>query len=217
MVAIFNTEITRKETESFYIVYLFTPDFSRLYLSLNQGYINFEKKYKSQTLDSLKIVAKHFRELCNNENFSFEDIDLSSNSKLAKGYEAAHILGKYYDINYVPKEDLWVDDLFIDDLRLMIDIYENIINKIGGKEYYYEYIDSVVDCGAGIVFEDNDLENGVDDVLTQNPNSNDEIDNNPKAKSKTVTIAGSLKYPRDPEVAARAIKKVAIDNGYYNM
>lgn len=210
-IAILNTEITRKETEGFYITYLFNSDFSRLYLSLNQGYINFEKKYKSQTLESIKKVAKNFRGLCNNEYFSFEDINLSSSCKLAKGYEAAHILGKYYDINYVPNEPLWVDDLFkndlfIDDLQLMINLYENLINKIGSKKNYYEYIDSVVNCGYGIGFKDNDLEKDIDEILGHKATVKEAVIYKPKIKSKPITIAGSVQYPRDPAIAAKAIK-----------
>lgn len=198
--AIFNTDITKKATEGFYLVYLFKADFSGFYLSLNQGFMYFKNKNTSKALENIKKVSDNFKKICNVEKEMFADIDLLLQKKLARGYKAGHILGKYYNINSIPD-----DNILVNDLLLMTNIYENMINQIGGRNYYYEYIDSVVECGAGILFNDNDLENGVDDVLSQNLIFNDESDHTPKTKSNLVTIGGSLKYPRNPNIAARAI------------
>ena len=44
-ICVFDLDITKSAQDGFYIVYLFTSDMSGVYLSLNQGWTQYEREY----------------------------------------------------------------------------------------------------------------------------------------------------------------------------
>jgi len=128
-IGVFDKDITTTATGGVYIVYLFKADMSGVYLSLNQGWTFFENNYKGENpLEKIKTVADNFRKILNStlSDFSDENINLASSIKLAKGYEAGHICGKFYPSDKIP------DDIeLVNDLRNLIGVYRELIGVVG--------------------------------------------------------------------------------------
>lgn len=130
-VAVFDEEVTTIAQKGYYIVYLFKHDMSGLYLSLNQGFTYFDKNYDDSKGLANKVSKWLFDSLKSKLNdFDVNKIDLKHNGKLAKGYEAGHILGKYYSINSIPS-----DQSLIDDLRNLIGVYRELKAEVGIHGY----------------------------------------------------------------------------------
>jgi 5-methylcytosine-specific restriction protein A len=127
-IGVFDTEITKSAQNGYYIVYLFKADLTGVYLSLNQGWTQYETEYGVK-LGKEKIVenAKRAQNLLRStSSFSFEPIDLKATKTLAKGYELGNICSKYYDLDKLPK-----NDTFIDDLRNLIGTYRELKGLVG--------------------------------------------------------------------------------------
>lgn len=131
-IAIFDKDITVKATEGYDIVYLFRADMKGVYISLNQGWTFYKKKYGSRATSAINTVSEKWKKvLCSYlDDFSFEKINLNSNSKnsdLAKGYELGHICGKYYEIDNLPD-----DATLKSDLVKLIGVYRELKGKLQG-------------------------------------------------------------------------------------
>ena len=132
--AIFDKQITTTAQQGLYIVYLFKADMSGVYLSLNQGWTYFkETSNVKEGKKKIQKAALGFRTLINSasqNNFSFDEIDLAGKNTLSKGYELGHIYGKLYVKGNIPSNDVLVDDL-----KKMIDIYKSLKLQMNGKSY----------------------------------------------------------------------------------
>jgi hypothetical protein len=107
-----------------YVVYLFSKDGSRVYLSLNQGV--------SQLTDVLALAlatpiiaerSSRIRSLSRTAGSSFSDspIFLEAGGKLGKAYAAGHIWGREYAASSMPP-----DAVLIEDLNAMLAIYDSL-------------------------------------------------------------------------------------------
>jgi len=126
-IAIFDTRATKTAQEGLYLVYLFSTDMKRLYLSLNQGYARFTDIHgmSKKALEEVGEAAKIYRENCwvQGENY-IQDIDLNSGSaNNIEGYMRGHIIGKAYSTDALPSSGVLVDDV-----KDMVGIYENLVN-----------------------------------------------------------------------------------------
>ena len=121
-IAIFNPNITRTIQEGVYIVYLFSEDMKRVYLTLNQGYTNLKKQLGSKESKAQMIKIR------NDIRDSIDKKEFIANNELKIGkheYEDGCIFYKEY--NY---DDLPTNEILIKDLQSMIEIY---------KEYYHKF------------------------------------------------------------------------------
>ena len=127
-ICVYDKDITRKATEGYYIVYLIKSDLSGFYISLNQGWTQFENLYKiKEARIQIKETSLKARELLKSiSDFSFDEIDLLSSRPLGKGYELGNICSKYYSFDSLPD-----DNILIDDLRNLIGIYKELKGYIG--------------------------------------------------------------------------------------
>lgn len=132
-ICIFDKDITETAQKGYYIVYLFKADMSGVYISLNQGYTYFEKKYgAAKGREKLKKTAQLIRNRLNiNDNLSLNSIELSSTGNLAKGYEQGHICGKYYDRSDFDRID---ERTFLKDLSELKSIYLALKAIMGGRK-----------------------------------------------------------------------------------
>jgi len=132
-ISIFDSQITTSAQKGYYIVYLFRSDMSGVYLSLNMGWTQFERKFKSigQAQQMILDTAVACRELIRSSltEFSYEPIDLITNRNLGKGYELGHICGKLYSKDYIPD-----DRVLVDDLRNLIGVYRELRGHVNRKE-----------------------------------------------------------------------------------
>lgn len=129
-VAVFDSRITSSAQEGFYIVYLFSLDLKKLYLSLSLGTKQFQDFYKSKknTFSSMRNVANVLTSLnINNKNFqSYKQgpINLLARKNAThEYYEQSTIYYKEYDIGNLPSDKVLNDD-YLDILQR----YQDMIN-----------------------------------------------------------------------------------------
>lgn len=128
-ICLFDIEITSSAQDGFYIVYLFKSDLSGFYLSLNQGWTQYERHYGSKN-GRIEISKNAFyaRSLIkSDQGFTDEPIDLKASQTLGKGYESGNICSVYYPADSIP------DDVeIINDLRNLIGVYRELKGLVNG-------------------------------------------------------------------------------------
>ena len=73
-IAVFNTDITNTIQEGVYIVYLFSEDMERVYLTLNQGCTNLKNKLGTKEARAeMKRVREKLRLKYNNNSFNIDN------------------------------------------------------------------------------------------------------------------------------------------------
>jgi hypothetical protein len=116
-IAIFDNDISTSASKGYYIVYLFSADMKKVYLSLNQGWTYFKSQYGGKLgKEKIKKVVEmwQIKLKSNLEEFTFDPINLEyygSGTDLPRGYELGHICGKCYNANNLPDEDNLKKDL----------------------------------------------------------------------------------------------------------
>ena len=108
-IAIMDKEITTSTRKGFYIVFLFSSDGQRIYLTLNQGITYFdENKYKRP---KVKEISNKIHEMFPSSTALKMDIELNLNTPLGKGYESTTISAFEYDTSNMPSEEKLLSDL----------------------------------------------------------------------------------------------------------
>ena len=124
----FDPLITESAQSGFYVVYLINPDSNDIYLSMNQGTTSvYEEFGETRGIEVLKrrAIDMHERILPFAKGFSNEPINLGSETRLPKGYEAGHAFGKKYRANEIDQNQFYLD------LTNMLVAYEKLID-LGG-------------------------------------------------------------------------------------
>ncbi|PFD31299.1 restriction endonuclease [Bacillus cereus] len=161
--AIMNNEITTSTQRGYYIVYLFSEDMERLYLTLAQG-------VTETTKEEMQKIKEEIREQIHmSQKVKKDDEIFLGTSPKAKGYANSTAAYIAYDVNKMPSEAELVEDL-----EEMLRYYEGFIAyKAEGTKYemIYErkevYLDqqSIIDHvssyiqGKGFYYEKKDLIN----------------------------------------------------------
>lgn len=142
-VAIFDKRISTKASEGVYIVYLFTSDYSKVYLSLNQGWEYFNRKYGKDANKYVYRVSEFWRDkmhLIEQNGFNRNNIFLNGKGKLSKGYEVGNICSKCYTIS-----DLSTDNNeMINDLISMISTFKELKAMLIDEESYETTVESIL-------------------------------------------------------------------------
>ena len=130
-VAIMDKNITQTTMEGVYIVYLFSSDMKRLYLTLNQGYTKLKDKYgKFGAIEKMLSLASKIRSKIEAKGWN-TDNNLSIGNEF---YEKGTIFYKKYE-----NDDLPDDETLKNDLHDLINIYKNVSVLSGeDKEQIYE-------------------------------------------------------------------------------
>lgn len=114
-VAVLDPLITDSTMRGYYPVYLFAENFSRVYLSLNQGVTVVREHYKANARDALKARAFDFRARLGKLPGTFTTLPLklerSNNESLSAFYEAGNICSIEYEAGRMPGESTLVNDL----------------------------------------------------------------------------------------------------------
>lgn len=122
-IAIFNTDITDTIQEGVYIVYLFSEDMQRVYLTLNQGCTNLKKKLGAKLArEEMQKVRTQLREKYNIDKFAIDNELIVGN----RDYEEGCIFYKEYNIGNIPLETQIKEDL-----ESLIKVYDS---------YYIDFI-----------------------------------------------------------------------------
>lgn len=121
-VAIYNEEITTTIQKGVYIVYLFSEDMKRVYLTLNQGCTYLKKDLGTRKAREAMIETReNVRNTLNDNRFN-DDNNLTIGNI---DYEVGSIYYKEYTIDNFPSEEN-----FLEDLKHMIKIYAAYYEEI---------------------------------------------------------------------------------------
>jgi hypothetical protein len=148
-ISILNPELTSTTQAGLYVVYLYSADMKKLFLSMNQGYTRHEEvaqksgyKGKAKTARACEtlrteavdlLTGLKVRNLIPDKNISL--ITLGANGDLPKGYEAGHIVGFEYNFSDFPNEEVLQNDL--DQMFTIYDACREIndeIRSLGQKD-----------------------------------------------------------------------------------
>jgi hypothetical protein len=128
-VAVLDPDQTKTAQEGIYIVYLYSADMTRLYLSLNQGFTAHQKRAESITREQRKasktdlalasitseteVIRSELSTLVGASEAMLScigggalEIDLGHVGDLANGYEAGHIAGFGYEMDSLPDDEV---------------------------------------------------------------------------------------------------------------
>ncbi|MDW8543431.1 DUF3578 domain-containing protein [Staphylococcus sp. KG4-1] len=136
-VAIMDGNITKSTTEGIYIVFLFSGDGEKVFLTLNQGVTYFKNK-KLKKHDIVK-ASNTIYEILDSPESAPIDIDLKAKTSLGKGYEKTTISGFEYYINDLPDSSIIENDM-----NKLLNDYEQLVAKYreNGQnlDQFYQYI-----------------------------------------------------------------------------
>ena len=141
--AVLDPAVTTTTQKDYYVVYLFSIDMKRVYLSLNQGMTELEKELKtSGAARELLRRAEFIRDRLSEykTHFSYKPIDLAvnlaGNTTRPLLYEKGHAFGKEYDLSKPLNEDELVKDL-----NNILDLYLELTYRGGldAEEFTDEY------------------------------------------------------------------------------
>lgn len=125
-VGAFDPAITASATKGFYVVYLFSVDMRRLYLSLAFGITQFSEYFSGdQKREKIKSAAANLRAvLRDHEGLLLDSIDLAAGTKnnLHRDYEASSIAAIAYELNDLPDHQR-----LISDFQRMLQIYRGLV------------------------------------------------------------------------------------------
>lgn len=186
-----------------YLVYLFDAEMKGVYISLNQGWTYYKKRYGTKLGLEKAITTSHliFEELqLNEKNFS-RNINLKSKAIIPRGYEACHIIGKYYPLAEFPS-----NDELINDLNEFLLVYQKLSELIGINRDYKDYTEL-------LLLEKNDSyielkEKTYQEAINFENQKPSEINDDFKIRKDFVTNRQGVKqYPRDKNMGIIALKK----------
>lgn len=127
-VCLFDSEITTSPNKGYFIAYLFEANMQRVYLTLMQGWGQYEKLYKDK-LGKIRIRENSLKAqslLASWGTFSLERIQLNGGAKLGVKYELGTICSKMYTWNNLPSNEELKKDL----LDLM-SLYQELKEELG--------------------------------------------------------------------------------------
>lgn len=129
-ICIFNKNITISAQKGIYIVFLFSSDMKRVYLSINQGFTfykenNIVNKTQEFSQEIRKIISEEF-----DISPYLNSIDLNAENELGKGYESCNIISKEYKL-----EDLKSNNLnILGDLIEVLEVYDYLYERLPNND-----------------------------------------------------------------------------------
>ncbi len=122
-IAIFNKNETDGAQEGIYVVYLFSEDLQRVYLTLNQGVTKpIETHGRKAAFQKMKAKAIDIRTNYELQGFNSDDNIHVADLGLGSDYEKVTIYYKEYSLSNLPSEDI-----LISDLKKMISFYNHYL------------------------------------------------------------------------------------------
>ncbi|WP_339289353.1 DUF3578 domain-containing protein [Ureibacillus sp. FSL K6-0786] len=115
-IAIMNTEITTSTQRGFYLVYLFSEDMKKVYLTLAQGVTETSKSEMEEINNEIRSI------LPLNTRFKYEPKIKLGKGNLAKQYEDSVAVYIEYSKDNIPSNEVLIKDLYE-----MLDLYEKYI------------------------------------------------------------------------------------------
>lgn len=128
-ICFFDKDITTSAQRGYYVVLAFSANMQGFYLSLNQGWTQYENAYKSKE-GKKKIYANAVKAVQLLRSipsiFITGRLNLYAKKPLSAGYELANICAVYYDF-----KDKHTDQELLNDLNSLIGIYKELKGLVG--------------------------------------------------------------------------------------
>lgn len=135
-ISIMDERETTSAKEGVYLVYLFSQDMNRLYLTLMQGVTEFREKYDSaqEVREALNERGEEIKKMIDNLGDAKTDKNINlASSGIGKDYEYGTILYKNYD-----RESLPPNEKLTKDLIQFLDIYNEYLSSTDEVSYQEE-------------------------------------------------------------------------------
>ena len=214
-VCIYNKAISAKTTYGIYIAILFKADMTGFYITLNQGWTFFKNSYKPKQIakEKIKQASYTLSNIVDDLGYSVDPIDLVSSETLAVGYELGSIFNKYYDIECLPTNEEFEEDikaftqmlveveLYIGKNRSFEDFYREILNNS-----FYQAL--IHDQSIFKEVDDNDetYVYQIEEEMAESP-AEEIIEEPTQRKDPVINRGGQENWTRDSKIAAIALKK----------
>lgn len=214
-VCIYNKAISAKTTYGIDIAILFKADMTGFYITLNQGWTFFKNSYKPKQIakEKIKQASYTLSNIVDDLGYSVDPIDLGSSETLAVGYELGSIFNKYYDIECLPTNEEFEEDikaftqmlveveLYIGKNRSFEDFYREILNNS-----FYQAL--IHDQSIFKEVDDNDetYVYQIEEEMAESP-AEEIIEEPTQRKDPVINRGGQENWPRDSKIAAIALKK----------
>lgn len=125
-IAILDKRINATMQEGVYIVYLFSSDMERVYLTLNQGVTNYKREHsKRETINYLENTAEEIRKYFDPQRVTINNDIILDGTDNADLYEKGTIVHIEYKKGQIPEEE----DL-LSDLEYFISVYKSYADSI---------------------------------------------------------------------------------------
>ncbi|MGJ7043963.1 MrcB family domain-containing protein [Thermoanaerobacterium thermosulfurigenes] len=166
-VAIMHKRVTKTTMEGVYIVYLFSSDMKRLYITLNQGCTKLKDEYgKAKAIEKMMSIATSIRDRLNPKGWKTDD-NISIGNEF---YEKGMIFYKLYEKDNIPSDEVLKSDLndliniYIDYIRITKNSKEESIQKEDMENTYNTIKDEITNIknyirSSGFLYDDNLIEN----------------------------------------------------------
>ncbi|WP_106477809.1 MrcB family domain-containing protein [Phytohalomonas tamaricis] len=127
-ICFFDKDITISAQFGYYIVLLFKTDMTGFFVSLNQGWTQYENEYgvkkgKRIIKENAQIAQNSLRTIA---DFNKDTLDLGATRPLGKGYELGNIASKYFSLS----KRLDEDELF-QTFRALLAAYSELKGSVG--------------------------------------------------------------------------------------
>jgi 5-methylcytosine-specific restriction protein A len=127
-ICFFDTDITTSAQNGYYIVILFRTDMKGFYISLNQGWTQYEAEYgvkkgKDIIQDNVKVAQSSLRTI---GYFDRDRLELGATRPLGKGYELGNICSIYIDLT----SSISIND-FYQHFRGLLAVYSELKGAVG--------------------------------------------------------------------------------------
>jgi MrcB-like, N-terminal domain len=127
-IATFDPSVTRSATQGFYLVYLFSVNLRKVYLSIAFGITQFETYFKNPRERQAKLLgaAKHLSTLLQTDRpLILGALDLAASSgSLHADYERSNIAAILYELDALPS-----DEQLADNYRYMLSVYSDLVRN----------------------------------------------------------------------------------------
>jgi 5-methylcytosine-specific restriction protein A len=114
-IGIYDPAVTTGAQHGYYLVYLFSTDMSRVYLSMNQGTTEVVHEFGQNrtALEELRRRSALMRDRVpeQRDRLRVAEIDLGGSTYFPRGYEAGHAFGTVYQTDSIPPETELAADL----------------------------------------------------------------------------------------------------------
>ncbi|WP_164505259.1 MrcB family domain-containing protein [Companilactobacillus keshanensis] len=173
-IGVFDTSITTKASDGFYIAYLFSKSSNIAYLSLIQSWTMYKNKFSLKIArKNITNITKYLQNTLNTESSSMnaDTINLmddgSKITELPKGYELGTILNIKYFKNSLPDNSTMMKDL-----NEMITIYRELKSKLVSSDNSTNVDFFISEYNKYKKIQTNeDSRFSIDDSVTENHNS----------------------------------------------